>query len=215
MFTGIVAATGSVVSLQRRPGGAVLGVTAPGPAKDAVNGDSIAVNGACLTVVDIKGDLLSFDLSEETLKATNLGRLKAGEKVNLESALRADGRLGGHFVTGHVDAAGTIKTKTLAGNAYRITIEAPPQVTSLLVEKGSVAVDGISLTVVDVFEDSFTVVIIPHTANVTTIGFKNAGDGVNLEADILGKYVAKFLGRDKKGSRDENLMESLMKAGYV
>lgn len=215
MFTGIVVETGAVVSLQRKQAGAVLTVAASALGRDAVAGDSISVSGSCLTVTNIKGDRLSFDLSDETLRATNLGQLGSGEKVNLEPALRADGRLGGHFVTGHIDAVGKIRSKTSSGDAFKIAIEAPQNLISLLVEKGSVAVDGISLTVVDVLEDSFTLVIIPHTLNVTTIGFKNVGDSVNLEADIIGKYVWKFLGRGKKDTGDKSLMESLIKAGYI
>lgn len=204
------------VSLRKKQPGACLTIKTPGIAKGTVVGDSIAVNGVCLTVVSIEGNLLSFDLSDETLLSTNLGKLKPGDRLNIEPSLRPDGKLGGHFVTGHIDAAGTIKAKTLVGDTYKITIEAPLKVVSLLVEKGSVAIDGISLTVVDVFEDSFTLVIIPHTADITTLGFKKPGDTVNLEADILGKYVAKFLGKgQKQGGSDKKLMESLMKAGYV
>lgn len=216
MFTGIIVEMAEAVSLRKKQPGACLLIKTPGLAKGAVIGDSIAVNGVCLTVISIEGDLLSFDLSHETLLSTNLGSLKPGDRLNLEPSLRPDGKLGGHFVTGHIDTVGTIKAKTVAGDTYKITIEAPAEVTSLLVEKGSVAIDGISLTVVEVFEDSFTLVIIPHTANITTLGFKKAGDMVNVEADILGKYVARFLGRDKgKGNGDKKLMESLMKAGYV
>lgn len=215
MFTGIVIEMGAVVSVKRKPSGASLTISADEIIKDAAVGDSIAINGVCLTVVTINGKQLSFDLSDETLNSTNLGELRHGDNVNLEPSLRPDGKLGGHFVTGHADAAGRVRSKTLVGDTYKIAIDAPQKVTSLLVEKGSVAVDGISLTVVDVFDDHFTLVIIPHTANVTTIGFKNAGDTVNLEADIIGKYVARFVNKDKKVNNDESLMKSLMKAGYV
>lgn len=215
MFTGIIVEMAEALSLRKKQPGACLTIKTPGIAKAAVIGDSIAINGVCLTVVTIEDDLLSFDLSDETLLSTNLGSLRPGDRLNVEPSLRPDGKLGGHFVTGHIDAAGTIKAKTLAGDTYKITIEAPQKVTSLLVEKGSVAVDGISLTVVDVFDDSFTLVIIPHTADITTLGFKKPGDTVNLEADILGKYVAKFLNKDKKSDNDKKLMESLMKSGYV
>lgn len=206
---------GDVVSITRKTSGASLTICADEITKAAAIGDSIAINGVCLTAVTINGKQLSFDLSDETLNSTNLGELRPGAKVNLEPSLRPDGKLGGHFVTGHVDAVGKIKSKSLVGDTYKIAIDAPHKVTSLLVEKGSVAVDGISLTVVDVFDDHFTLVIIPHTAKVTTIGFKNAGDTVNLEADIIGKYVAKFLGKGEKKNSDKSLMESLTKAGYV
>jgi riboflavin synthase len=213
MFTGIILELGEVVSFKRQAAGAVLAVKAGSIAADAAVGDSIAVNGACLTVTEIKNETLSFDLSDETLRSTTLGSLKAGDKVNLEPALRADGRLGGHFVTGHVDAVGRIRSKTRTGDMFKFEIEASSQVMDFLVEKGSVAVDGISLTVVDVLKDSFTVVIIPHTAEVTTIGFKGVGDTVNLEADIIGKYVLRFLNKQKKG--DEGLMGALLKSGYL
>lgn len=216
MFTGIIVEMGSVVSLARKEAGATLTVSADVVAKDAAVGDSIAISGACLTVVSRKGKILSFDLSDETLRSTNLGALRPGERVNLESSMRSDGKLGGHFVTGHVDAVGRIRSKTIIGDAIKIVIEAPEKVTRLLVEKGSIAVDGISLTVVDVSEETFSIVIIPHTAKVTTIGMKGAGDTVNLESDIIGKYVARFLnkGTDATGS-DERLMKSLRNSGFV
>ncbi len=216
MFTGIIIETGAVVSLNRKQSGASLTIAADEVSRDAAIGDSIDVNGACLTVVNRNGNMLSFDLSDETLRSTNLGRLKPGDRVNLEPSLRPDGKLGGHFVTGHVDCVGRIGSKTMIGDTYTITIEAPEKVTGILVEKGSIAIDGISLTVVGVSRDTFTVVIIPHTAKITTLGLKNAGDTVNLEADIIGKYVARFLNRDaiKTGS-DERLMSSLKKAGFI
>lgn len=215
MFTGIIVETGEIISLKEKGAGVALSVSARDISEDAAIGDSIAVNGVCLTVVSVKGKKLSFDLSDETLNSTNIGRLKSGDKVNLEPALRPDGKLGGHFVTGHIDGVGKIRSKTDMGDSCKIIIEAPFKIASLLVEKGSVAVDGISLTVVDALAESFSVIIIPHTLTVTTLGFKNAGDTVNLEADIIGKYVAKFLGKDKEVNSDKKLMGSLMKAGYI
>lgn len=216
MFTGIIADMGAVVSLRRKPSGASLTISADQIIKDAAIGDSIAINGVCLTVVTINAKQLSFDLSDETLNSTNLVRLKPGERVNLEASLSPDGKLGGHFVTGHVDEVGRIKSKNLIGDAFKLVIEAPSKITGLIVEKGSIAIDGISLTVVDVSSDAFSVVIIPHTAGVTTIGLKGVGDTVNIEADIIGKYVAKFLNKDKKNAgNDEGLMKSLIQAGYV
>lgn len=218
MFTGIIVELGEVASLSWKQSGASLAIAAGALAEDAALGDSIAINGACLTVVSRHGNILSFDLSDETLRSTNLGQLKPGDRVNLEPSLKADGKLGGHFVTGHVDAVGRIRSKNLVGDTFEITVEAPEKVTSLLVEKGSIALDGISLTVVDVSENSFSVVIIPHTARLTTIGFKSAGATVNLEADIIGKYVARFLNRKadsgKTGS-DRSLMKSLIESGYI
>ena len=217
MFTGLIVELGTVVSLSRKQPGASLTLSADTLAKDAAIGDSIAINGACLTVVARGGSMLSFDLSDETVRSTNLGLLSQGERVNLEPSLRSDGRLGGHFVTGHVDAVGKIRSKTVMGDAFKVVIDSPREVTRLLVEKGSVAVDGISLTVVQAAKDSFSVVIIPHTARLTTIGFKNAGDTVNLEADIIGKYVARFLEGDRKeeGDSDARFVRSLKTSGYI
>ncbi len=211
MFTGLVAEMGVIASVARRSGGARLSLKAGALAGEAGIGDSICINGACLTVVERQGDILSFDLSDETLRSTNLGELRSGDRVNLEPALRMDSRLGGHFVTGHVDGVGRIRSKTLEGDVYRIVITADRAVAGYLVEKGSVAVDGISLTVVDVYPDGFSLVIIPHTAAVTTIGLKGAGDAVNIEVDILGKYVSKFLAKGK----DAGFMRTLRDGGFA
>ena len=212
MFTGLIAELGGAVSLKKQAKGAVLEVRASETASGAAVGDSIAINGACLTVTGIRDAAMSFDLSGETLQSTTLGSLKPGDRVNLESSLRADSKLGGHFVTGHVDAVGKIRAKKKEGETFKIEIEAPPEVMDFLVEKGSVAVDGISLTVVDVLSGFFTVVIIPHTLEVTTIGFKGPGDAVNLEADMLGKYVLRFLERAKGGA---TLMKKLQEGGFL
>ena len=211
MFTGLVAEMGDVVSLIKKGNGARLSLNAAEVSRDAKLGDSIAINGTCLTVVEIRGRTLAFDLSDETLRSSNLGELKARDRVNLEPALRPDDRLGGHFVTGHIDGTGVIRSKTREGEVYKIVIKTEPWIAEYLVEKGSVAVDGISLTVVEVLRDGFSLVIIPHTANLTTIGFKGPGDRVNVEVDILGKYVARYLKREK----GEDLMQTLMKEGYA
>ena len=216
MFTGIITETGKVVSLRKKSPGALLALKAKEISAVSAIGDSIAINGVCLTVVSRDKDLLTFDISGETLSSTNLGQLSPGESVNLEPSLRPDSRIGGHFVTGHVDAAGIIRSRTIIGDTCKIEIEAPAKVVSLLVEKGSVAVDGISLTVVDVAENSFTVVIIPHTAGVTTIASRTVGASVNVEADIIGKYVARFLRKDGPSkTKDEGLMKTLMSSGYI
>jgi riboflavin synthase len=204
---------GEIASIKMRSGGAVLSLKAGEIAPDAKPGDSISVNGACLTVIEKNSGMLSFDLSDETLRSTNMGRLKKGDRVNLEMSLSPDSKIGGHFVTGHVDAVGAIRSKADTGDMLKIEISAPAKVMNFLVEKGSVAVDGISLTVVDVLNDGFTVVIIPHTAKLTTIGFKGAGDTVNIEADILGKYVAKFLNKAERN--DLGLKKALTEGGYV
>lgn len=213
MFTGLIIEMGEIISVKMRSGGAVLSLKAREAAFSAKLGDSISVNGVCLTVIEKNSDLLSFDLSDETLHSTNLGRLKRGDKVNLEPSLSPDTKIGGHFVTGHVDSVGTMRSKVNIGDMLKIEISAPAKVMNFLVEKGSVAVDGISLTVVNVLSDSFTIVIIPHTAKLTTIGFKGTGDTVNIETDILGKYVARFLNRDE--GKDSGLMKALTEGGYV
>ena len=213
MFTGLILETGKITAAKKRGSGAVLSLRSSEIARDSAIGDSVAINGACLTVVSRNGDELSFDLSDETLRSTNLGRLKTGDMVNLEPSLRPDSKIGGHFVTGHVDSTGKIRSKVDMGDMLEFEIEAPERVTKSLVNKGSVAVDGISLTVVDILKDGFTLIIIPHTAKVTTLGSKGAGDTVNIETDILGKYVAKFLSRGEVG--DSRLMKTLMEGGYV
>ena len=213
MFTGLIIEMGEITSVKMRSGGAVLSLKAQEAASSAKLGDSIAANGVCLTVIEKNADMLFFDLSDETLRSTNLGRLKRGDRVNLEASLSPDSKIGGHFVTGHVDAVGTMRSKADTGDMLKIEISAPAKVMNFIVEKGSVAVDGISLTVVDVLNDGFTVVIIPHTAKLTTIGFKSTGDTVNIEADILGKYVAKFLNKDR--GKDSGLMNTLMSEGYI
>ncbi|GAB4389247.1 MAG: riboflavin synthase [Thermodesulfovibrionales bacterium] len=213
MFTGLVEGTGEVKALRKSAGGAVLTLRAGEAARGAAIGDSIAVDGACLTVTRVEGDALSFDLSAETLRSTTLGGLSPGDRVNLETSLRADGKLGGHFVTGHVDGVGRIRARAARGGAFELEIEAPPAVLDYLVPKGSVALDGMSLTVVEVRRETFTVVIIPHTSQVTTIGGKGPGSRVNLEADIIGKYVARFLQRSSGG--DGGLMRALGEGGFL
>ncbi len=220
MFTGLIIELGEVVSLEKKTESARLSLRANEVVKDAALGDSIAINGVCLTVVNMEKDILSFDVSYETMKSTNLGNLKRGNRVNLEPSLRPNSKLGGHFVTGHVEDIGKIRSKAPLGNAVRIEIETPDNVLRYLVEKGSVAVDGISLTVVDALKDAFSVVIIPHTAKLTTIGFKNVGDTVNLEPDILGKYVAKFLAGGQQSAvssqnKDKELLSALQKSGFI
>ncbi len=211
MFTGLIVEMGEIVSITKREGGARLSLAAKTVSEGAGIGDSISINGACLTVVERKGSTLSFDLSDETLRATNLGQLKVRDRVNLEPALRLDAKLGGHFVTGHIDGIGRIRSKSSTGDMYKIVIDAGPEIVDFLVEKGSVAVDGISLTVVDVLRDGFSIVIIPHTAVMTTIGHKDSGDSVNLEVDSLGKYVSKFMRR----TNDSRFMRTLLEEGFV
>jgi riboflavin synthase len=213
VFTGLIVEMGTIVALKRMSTSRVLSLKSHGVASSADLGDSISVNGVCLTVVNKSNNCLSFDLSEETLMSTNLGRLKAGDAVNLEPSLSPVSKLGGHFVTGHVDGVGKIHSKEPFADMTKFKIHAPGYIMGFFVEKGSVAVDGISLTIVDVLKKGFTVVIIPHTAKLTTMGFKGPGDTVNIEADILGKYVARFLSRDE--NKDARFMKTLMAKGYL
>lgn len=213
MFTGLITDMGVIAAVKKRSGGALLAVRAEKTASSSGIGDSIAVNGVCLTVVTNERGTLSFDLSDETLTRTNLGTLKPGDRVNLEPALRADSRIGGHFVTGHVDAVGHICSKIRVGDMWKFHIEAPYRLMPYLVEKGSIAVDGVSLTIVDILNETFSFVVIPHTAEKTTLGFKGRGDSVNLEADVLGKYVARLLG--KEAETDARIMRNLREGGFL
>jgi riboflavin synthase len=195
MFTGIVEAVGKIVGLEPRREVTRIRVLAPGVAEGVRLGDSIAVNGACLTVTENDASHVAFDAVQETLDRTSLGSLAVGSAVNLERAMRADGRLDGHIVQGHVDDTGTVRALRRAGEDVRLEISAAAEFTELLVEKGSVAIDGVSLTVVGVTETGFDVALIPHTLEVTTLGAIRSGDPVNLEADVLGKYVKRYLER--------------------
>jgi riboflavin synthase len=204
---------GEIAALDRKGGITRLFLKSQEVVKDAKIGDSVSVNGTCLTIVEIKDAAMGFDISDETLRSANLGSLKTGDRVNLEPSLRPDSKLGGHFVSGHVDDIGRIKSKTKIGDTFKVEIEVPEKILYFLVEKGSVTVDGISLTVVDILKNGFTIVMIPHTARLTTIGFKGPGDTVNIEVDIIGKYVAKFLNRGM--DRDARFMKTLSESGFI
>lgn len=195
MFTGIVECTGSVRRIEPEGELVRLRVEAPTVAAEARVGDSVAVNGACLTVTAAEGGELAFDAVRETLDRTSLGDLAPGARVNLERALRADGRFEGHVVQGHVDAAGRVREWVRSGDDVRLRVACGPDFADLLVEKGSVAIDGVSLTVVNVEPDGFDVALIPHTLEVTALGDRAPGDRVNLEADVLGKYVRRYVER--------------------
>ena len=193
MFTGIIEELGRGVGLEPHGDSAVLVVRAPAVCADARHGASIAVNGVCLTVVAIDGDRLHFDVMAETLKRSVIGALRAAERVNLERAVRADGRLDGHIVQGHVDGTGVLISRT-PGNAWDLVrFGLPADLSRYVAEKGSVAVDGISLTVTSVGPDWFEVGLIPETLRATTLGTKQAGDPVNIEVDVLAKYVARLI----------------------
>jgi riboflavin synthase len=197
MFTGIVEETGTVEQIEPSAKSIRLIVRAPLCRRDLKPGDSLAVNGCCLTVVKVSARhrLLEFDLLAETWQRTNLQFARRGSLVNLERALRADGRLGGHFVTGHIDGTGKIKRWKRRGSDWMLDIAAPASIMRYVIFKGSVAVDGISLTVAGVGRSSFLIWIIPHTYEVTALHERSVGDAVNLEADLVGKYVEQFVRR--------------------
>jgi riboflavin synthase len=197
MFTGLIEEMGSVRSMVRGSKSVRLTVAANKVLSDVKLGDSIAVNGTCLTVVEFSASAFTADVMPETVDRTSLAGLKTGDKVNLERTMAVGDRLGGHIVTGHIDGIGIIQSKRRYDNALIIDIDAPEHVMKYIVEKGSIAIDGISLTVVNHSDTAFTVSLIPHTASITTLGFKKEGDPVNLETDILGKYVERFLKRDE------------------
>jgi riboflavin synthase len=193
MFTGLVQAVGRVTAAANDGhGGRVLGIAEPGMAPHLTPGESIAVNGACLTVVDRDAESFRFQAGPETLDRTNLGRLVAGDVVNLERALRVGDLLGGHLVSGHIDAVGTIAERVVTGEWETVWFDCPKSLDDLMVVKGSVAVDGVSLTLVDVRPGRLSVMLIPHTLAHTTLGTKPVGAAVNLECDLIAKHVQKL-----------------------
>jgi len=189
MFTGLVHSLAEVADVVAEPPGVRLIIREPKLAADSKVGDSMAINGCCLTVVDVDGDRLSFQAGEETLSRTNLGELVPGHFVNLEPSLRAGDSIGGHYVTGHIDAVGVVDRREDDADWCKMWFLAPAPQLLQMASKGSVAVDGVSLTLVDVESDRFSVALIPHTLTVTTLGRRNAGDRVNIETDVLAKYV--------------------------
>jgi riboflavin synthase len=193
MFTGLVESLGTVKALEAAGEARLLVIAEPGLAPQLAIGESVAVNGACLTIVDRSGETFSFQVGPETLRCTNLGELVPGARVNLERAVRAGERLGGHIVQGHIDGLGQIASRQRQGDWDMVWFRCPPELARQMVSKGSVAVDGISLTVVDVTADGFSVALIPHTLQETTLGFKEPPASVNLETDLLAKYVWKYL----------------------
>ena len=193
MFTGIIEAIGEIAAAEPLSSGRRLVFRSSSSFADARIGESIALDGACMTLVEIAGGLLSVDVSRESLRRTTLGRRVVGDRVNLERAMRLGDRLGGHLVTGHVDGIGQIASIEHEGESSLFRFRVPSALSRLLVEKGSVAIDGISLTCFDCTRDTFVVAVIPHTAAVTTLGRKRPGDEVNIENDLLAKYVEKLL----------------------
>lgn len=197
MFTGLVEALATVAEVREEPPGRRLVLREPRVAADAAVGDSIALNGCCLTVVAVEGEVLAFEAGPETLARTNLGELTPGRQVNVERSLRVGDRMGGHFVTGHVDAVGRLAERTDEGQWSTLWFEHPVELSRQMASKGSIAVDGVSLTLVDVVPGRFSVMLIPHTLAVTTLGKLAVGDRVNLETDLLAKYVQGQLHRDE------------------
>ncbi len=193
MFTGLVETLGSIVAIVDEPPGKRLIVDSGCVSQEAAIGDSISINGCCLTVVAVDGTKLAFEAGEETLSRTNLGELSAGSFVNLERSLAVGDRLGGHYVTGHIDAVGKLLERRDDPPWANLRFQMPPHLASQVAAKGSIAVDGISLTVVEADQDSFTVALIPHTLEVTTLGRCAVGDRINLETDVLAKYVERSL----------------------
>lgn len=220
MFTGIIEGLGTIRGIQPSGEGGRLTVDADFVLAGTRLGDSIAVNGACLTAVALSGRSFTVDVSPETMARTTFGRIRAGDRVNLERALRLSDRLDGHLVSGHIDGMGALADRKVRSNAILLTFRAPRALTRYMIPKGSVAVDGVSLTLNTVTEDGFEVSIIPHTAGLTTVGMKAVGDPVNIETDMIGKYVERFVvpGRTDKPDQPDGVgldIEFLAKHGFL
>lgn len=212
MFTGLIQNKGVIRSLVKSGGSGSFVIEATGWDRPVQVGESIAIQGVCLTVTRVEGDALSFDVLGETFRCTNLGEKKVGQSVNMERALREGDPLGGHMVQGHVDGLGTVRKIVPVDRDYRIEFDCPPSIARYVVFKGSIAIDGISLTVADVDDAGFTVHIIPHTWDVTTFGEMSEGDTVNLEADPLAKYVEQALAHQRPILPID--WEAVRKSGY-
>jgi riboflavin synthase len=193
MFSGIVEEMGAVQAIEKGLTGAKFSILASAILDDLQVGDSVSVSGACLTVTTIEDQSFLVDVSKETLNCTNFGTIAIGTPLNLERAMKLNARMSGHLVTGHVDGIGMLRAREQDGNAIYLTVEASEDIMRYCVPKGSITIDGISLTINSVTDNVFSVAIIPYTANVTTIGLKQIGDSVNLESDLIGKYVERLL----------------------
>ncbi len=218
MFTGLVEGQGEIVKVEKKGNKALLWINPEFPWEERILGESISVNGVCLTAAAWMGKTVSLDVSEETLTRSDLGRLKMGDKVNLERALRLSDRLGGHLVTGHIDGVGRILQIERRESFFLLKLSLPKSLRPFIVEKGSIAVDGISLTVNRVGEEDFDLTIIPHTAAQTTLGRKKIGEEVNLETDLIGKYVFQFLnrqGEDRPGQKSKVDANFLKEHGFL
>ena len=195
MFTGIIEELGTVLNIERSVKSSRITIGGDKIFDDLKVGDSVSVNGMCSTAVTVSDHTFTADIMAESMRRTNLGDLKKGVRVNLERAMPLNGRLGGHIVSGHVDGTGVILSQIREDNAVWVTISAPDAVMRYVIEKGSIAIDGVSLTVAKVYADAFAVSLIPHTAAETTLLLKRSGERVNLECDIVGKYIEKFTGK--------------------
>ncbi len=216
MFTGIVEEMGTIAGIQKGAKSAVLTIQAEKVFSDIHIGDSIALNGVCLTVTSFSGNTYTADVMNETLRRSSLGSLTIGSKVNLERAMAANGRFGGHIVSGHIDGTGTITKVEKDDNAIWYTIAAEENLMKYIVEKGSIAIDGISLTVAKRSDMDFSISMIPHTAKETVLSQKKPGDIVNLENDIVGKYIEQLMHYEKKEEKKESRLtkEFLLRAGF-
>lgn len=219
MFTGIIEGLGSIVGIRPSGLGRRLTVDTDFDLGDTKIGDSLSVSGACLTVVIVEARRFQADVSPESLDRTTFKKIKVGDRVNIERALMLNGRLDGHLVSGHVDCIGTVRGRKPVGNATIITIEVPPSLSPYIIEKGSIAVDGISLTVNHCTRTHFDVSIIPHTGILTTIGHKQVGEQVNIETDMIGKYVERVLSHYQNNTKETNEssigMDLLAKTGFL
>ncbi len=219
MFTGLIEGTGTLLRVDHTGADARMVIKANYDTGPIILGESIAVDGACLTVTSFEGNVFSVDVSRESLNRTTLGKKKVGQRLNLERALRLGDRLGGHMVSGHVDAIGKLRERTRDGKSWRLTFQIPRELDKYVIEKGSIAINGISLTVNACAEGTFHVNIIPHTARETTIDQLQTGDEVNIETDLMGKYVEKMLQAWKPGAKPPREgkaidMEFLAKHGF-
>ncbi|MFO7665459.1 MAG: riboflavin synthase [Desulfobacterales bacterium] len=220
MFTGIIEGLGRIAMVRSSGKGKRLAIDADFILDGTCIGDSIAVSGACLTVVEINRSRFEVDVSPETLEKTTLGNTGTGDRVNIERALRLSDRLDGHLVSGHIDGLGTITRKKMDGNAVLISVGVPESLSRYIIKKGSVAVDGVSLTVNKCGEGWFEVSIIPHTVKLTTMGFKEKGAFVNIETDLIGKYIERFVGsglnvEKEKASASSIDMQFLERTGFI
>jgi riboflavin synthase len=216
MFTGIIEEIGVLKDIKRTTNDYQLTIAAKKMVEDVQLGDSISVNGVCLTVTSFSSDQFTVDVMPETIKATSLKSLSNGSHVNLERAMSANGRFGGHFVSGHVDSIGTVKSRHQVSNAVYFWIEVDPKMMKYIVSKGSITVDGISLTVVETTDNQFSISIIPHTITETILQFKRNGDIVNIECDMLAKYMERLLEKRETGSSNKGLtLDKLEQNGYV